>query len=334
MLGRKVGSSLPRLPLYARLPLRPSPFQCQSDVVPRSAIVLSTRSYASPGRPRKTVGEPSKPVKRAVKRTAKANDGPAKKQVEAKKKTAAAKKKKTTPKKRAPKELTAEQKEAKQARLDKAKIAELKKAALKPPTRRSVTAYNAFFSEKMKGIDGKLIGGPDRAAKMRDVMRPLVEEYRSLSPAELEHYNHLAHSKTEAINADYKRWVESHTPEQIQFANLARNNLRRRLGDAVFQTQKYGLIHDERHVKRPASSFAQFNVNRQASGDFKNIAFTERMKLIAQEWKALSESEKKVMKKYKDLGSQEKTRYASEYNDVYGHLPPGAHSPATATAAA
>lgn len=47
-------------------------------------------------------------------------------------------------------------------------------------------------------------------------------------------------------------------------------------------------------MKRPASSYLQFSINRQASGDFRNIPVSERGKLIGKEWKALSESEKKV----------------------------------------
>lgn len=46
---------------------------------------------------------------------------------------------------------------------------------------------------------------------------------------------------------------------------------------------------------------------------------TERAKLIGQEWKALSEEEKR---KYKSLEQGEKERYQEEYTSVYGH-PPG-----------
>ena len=67
-------------------------------------------------------------------------------------------------------------------------------------------------------------------------------------------------------------------------------------------TQKYSQIKDERAVKRPASSYIQFSINRQASGDFKNISVGERAKLIGKEWKALSESEKKVSYKSKTRG--------------------------------
>jgi hypothetical protein len=37
-----------------------------------------------------------------------------------------------------------------------------------------------------------------------------------------------------------------------------------------------------------------FNISRQKSGDFKNIAVSERGRLIGQEWNVLSEDEKAV----------------------------------------
>ena len=114
MFGRRVGSSLLRIQLNARLPLRPAPFQCQAS----SINALACRYYASPGRPRKTVGEPSRPVKRAVKKAAKSTEGgPAAKQVKAKKATAAAKKK--TAKKPAKKPAATPKKGASPQRLDR-----------------------------------------------------------------------------------------------------------------------------------------------------------------------------------------------------------------------
>lgn len=79
---------------------------------------------------------------------------------------------------------------------------------------------------------------------------------------------------------------------EIKIANLARAKLRRRL-DAK-GAKKWPAIRDERQVKRYTTSFMQFSISRQASGDFKNIALGERAKLIAQEWKALSDEEKQV----------------------------------------
>jgi hypothetical protein len=188
MLSRSAGNSLLRLPLTARLPLRPSPFaQCLDDLAVRAfPLALSQRTFATPGRPRKTVGEPSKPVKRAVKRTAKApSDGTdaASKQVKAKEKTAAAKKKKAkAAPKRTRKELTDAQKEARSLKLEKNKIAALKKTALHPPHTGKGSAWTAFVAEKRKG--SKV--GPGQQTKMADIMRPLAAEFKSLSPAELE----------------------------------------------------------------------------------------------------------------------------------------------------
>jgi hypothetical protein len=51
---------------------------------------------------------------------------------------------------------------------------------------------------------------------------------------------------------------------------------------------------DERVPKRPASGFSQFVKDRHATGDFKGIKVTDSLKMISEEWKALSASEKKV----------------------------------------
>lgn len=110
----------------------------------------------------------------------------------------------------------------------------------------------------------------------------------------IQHYNHLAHTRIEAQRAEFKRWVESHTPEEIAIANTARASLRRQENRKKGTKSKFPVIHDERAVKRGISAYLQFNVNRNASGDFKHIPMVERSKLISQEWKALSEDEKKV----------------------------------------
>ena len=79
-------------------------------------------------------------------------------------------------------------------------------------------------------------------------------------------------------------------------ANRARSQLKRKLNTKATGKRTYAWtpIHDERAVKAPITNYFQFSINRQASGDFKNIPVSERAKLIGQEWKALSESEKQV----------------------------------------
>lgn len=114
-----------------------------------------------------------------------------------------------------------------------------------------------------------------------------------------QHYNHLASQETEAARAEYKRWVESHSPEQIKQANRARNQLNKKFppkpADGKHQRHaKFSQIQDERQPKQPMGSYILFAKNRQESGDFKNIAIPERAKLIGQEWRALTLAEKQV----------------------------------------
>lgn len=112
----------------------------------------------------------------------------------------------------------------------------------------------------------------------------------------MKHYNHLANAKKVESQAEYKKWVESHSADEIQRANNARASLRRKLEKELpkGKRSKWLPIHDERAVKRPLNRYAQFSTNRHASGDFKNISLAERGRLIAQEWKALSDQEKQV----------------------------------------
>lgn len=174
-----------------------------------------------------------------------------------------------------------------------------------------------------------------------------------------QHYNHVAHTAKDNGLAEYKRWVESHSVEEITIANTARRTLRRRFPSEKGTQKKWVAIQDERLVKKAVSPWVQFMVTRLSSPDFKHIVVNERMKLISQEWKALDESEKQVRRpqnrigpaerfclsdrfeprhlhsnpqKYKDLSSQDADRYASEYNSVFGHSPTQAQAAASAVA--
>ena len=109
-----------------------------------------------------------------------------------------------------------------------------------------------------------------------------------------QHYNHIAHTEAEKEQADYKRYVESHSVEEIEAANKARKTLRSKLKDRPSEVKKWKPIRDERSVKRPMTSFAHFCTSRHASGDFKHLRASEAAKLLGQEWKALSEGEKQV----------------------------------------
>jgi len=59
-------------------------------------------------------------------------------------------------------------------------------------------------------------------------------------------------------------------------------------------TNKYPPLKDDRLVKRPMTQYGQFTKDRHASGDFARMTIAESAKLIAKEWKALSDTDKKV----------------------------------------
>lgn len=188
MLGRQVGSSLLRLPASARLALRPCIFSQHYDSRSRVLALSALRSYATPQKPRKAVGEPSRPVKRAVKRAAKSpSTGEAGEQLAEKKKAARAKKptgttkkkaapkakKPAPPKKRVKRELTEEEK-------TKAEIKVLKKTALSPPPSGTrYTARTAFIAEETANT------GEAREGQMV-IFKNATARWNQLTPAELE----------------------------------------------------------------------------------------------------------------------------------------------------
>ncbi|KAF2771671.1 hypothetical protein EJ03DRAFT_372631 [Teratosphaeria nubilosa] len=302
------------------------------------------RFYATPGRPKSVVGEPSRPVKRSVKKAAPkatASGSPAKDKVELKKKQATAKKPaaKKKPAKEKPTEEQAAQRaakaERKAAKTKADELRALKKLALQPPAISRPNAWVLFMAEKTKeALKGHR--GNDVKVKLAQTARDAAAQFRAMSPAEIERYNHLAHTAREESQVAFKKWVESHTPDEIAEANRARKALRRK---AEVQRKKghkivWVEIEDERAVKGPMTPYAAFNANRQKSPDFNNISFVDRSRLVAQEWKAMSQEEKN---KYQLLRDQDMKRYVAEYSSTYGHPPPSLQQPqaaATATAAA
>lgn len=110
--------------------------------------------------------------------------------------------------------------------------------------------------------------------------------------------------------------MTSHTPQQILAANLARRRLRARESTAKGTASKWASIQDDRVPKAPITPFFQFYQERQGSGDFLNIAQTETSKLIAQEWKDMSDASKQVRRARLDIVSLHADSRQS-YNETY-----------------
>ncbi|KAF2496260.1 hypothetical protein BU16DRAFT_538827 [Lophium mytilinum] len=293
------------------------------------AYALSRRSYATAAatakKPTKTVKKVTvketvtkKPAakKTAVKKTA------AKKKTATKKKAAPTKKraaKKAAPKRKpAKRALTEAGKARKELAEQRARHNELKEAALMTlPKKLPISAWMVYVSEIQEKGKGK--------SPATEIMKQGGAQFKALTPAEREHYNHLANQNKAANEAAYKEWVLSHTPEQIRLANNARRQLRAqytKLKNAgnVKSSRVYpkdtGPIKDERRVKRPQNAYMLFNKERRDSGEMKGISVPDSSRLITSEYKALSASEKK---KYEDLALAAKKQYAADFAATYGH---------------
>ncbi|TKA25947.1 hypothetical protein B0A54_17257 [Friedmanniomyces endolithicus] len=300
MFGRRVVVSL-RFPPQPRLLL--TPFQRQPHAASCTLLNQPQRTYATPGRPRKVVGKPSKPVKRAVKRAAaKATDpdSPAKEIVKPRKRSPAAKPA-TAKKAVAALDETATPDEAvvkKAPKTAKKATKTAKKAPRKP---------KALTEEQQVAKTTRLEKSKANAALKVDKAKIKSLKVVALKPPFPPRRNAWNVFLAEADNgkAEFLRWVESHPRETIRAANSARLHLRR-------LTKKiYGWpqIHDERAVKQVRSPYIMFNIARNASGDFKSIAIPDRAKLIAKEWAALSEGEKN---NYRALTDEDKKRHRDE----------------------
>lgn len=282
-----------------------------------SLAQLQARSYAT------------ETVKKAVKAKAAAGESVAKTTTEKKKPAAKRATKKTTTtttKKAAPKKAKKKKKAAAPKKKAKTKrpvrersddeklqqeIADLRKLVLRGPARRrALSAFNCYLSDNMKS------GGSREESQA--LLVEVAAKWKTVSPAEREKYNHIAAERTEARAAEYKAWVESHTPDQIRHANNARARLQKRLLQrkalvgsrrVLMKPDQTQQIEDERRVKRPKSAWTYFFSERLQSSDFKGIAVKEKTRLVADEWKALSADEKQ---RFVDQEAADRQRFTRE----------------------
>ena len=183
-----------RFPARSRVPhvLLPAPRDRAAAAAVRLPLALPIRTYATPGRPKSVVGEPSRPVKRAVKKAAaKPADG-----------TSAAEKK-IAAKKRSPRALTPEEAEKRQAAAEKkaardaarkqkaslrkasdkkkTKLEDLKTAALPdaPKKAQYSSAYQVYWSESAKATSGS-------EEKVTVKVKDAAAKWKEMSPADIE----------------------------------------------------------------------------------------------------------------------------------------------------
>lgn len=251
------------------------------------------RSYATAAKPKATSSTTE--AKPKTKKTAPKK--PAKKAM--KKKVAVKPKPKAKPKKKV---ITEEQKQ-------RAELKALKVTALTPPKGKPATAWAVLLTDMMKNHTS----GDKRVAS---ASAEAAARYKSLTTEELEQYNHTANHNKMENEVAYKKWIDSHTPEEIRLANNARNLLKKKA--KINGSAKFALLEDPRIPKRTATPYALFSAERWKSGDFKGIKIPDAAQLISKEWKELSPSQRKS---YEDQSAADSHRYVQEYKTVFGRDP-------------
>ena len=111
----------------------------------------------------------------------------------------------------------------------------------------------------------------------------------------------MCNQNKEANKRAMKRFVESHTPDEIRLANNARRQLNTvRKGEKLAgqKTSTVGKLsrklQDSRVSKRPTSIWATFLAQRFASGDYKGFRAPDAIQYIKQDWDKLSQDDRKV----------------------------------------
>lgn len=246
-----------------------------------------------------------------------------------KKKTAtkpkAVKKKKAAPKPK-PKPRQAKKVLSPEEKL-KANIKRLKAVALlDEPKKRPATTWTIFVARSLKpGVtdftasiralanEFKSISSYDKQVSvLRVACQTQARGTRLIANSALKQLQDEADKNKLANNADFRSWVEKHTPLEIYEANVARAQLRRKL-------QGRGVAHrfaipDPRLPKGLQTAYALFCKARWGEGDLTGKA-PDVSRQIAQDWKNLSDSEKKA---YEDLAAADHERYKKEMKSVLG----------------
>ncbi|KAI4106570.1 MAG: hypothetical protein LQ339_003030 [Xanthoria mediterranea] len=179
-------------------------------------------------------------------------------------------------------------------------VKELKAKALSPPKRLATSAFTVLFVEKQRELKAS-----ESAAS---ITKECSKIYRSFTPEQREHYNHIANENKASYDSTYRNWILSHSPMVILEANAARVALKKRMMSPKTK------LHDERLVKRPRNAFSKFSVQRHLSRDFAGMKLGEAAKLISAEWRAMSENDKKPFLQERD---EDLARYVQEVKAVY-----------------
>ncbi|KAI1281033.1 hypothetical protein F5Y07DRAFT_316809 [Xylaria sp. FL0933] len=249
------------------------------------------RGYATAGRPKKA------PTSATTKKT------PAKKPVKkstAKPKAKAKAKAKPKPKPKPKQRATRAKKPVSEERKGILERQALRRAALfEEPKTQATTPWPLFIAEQTQG----------RKGIVTDKIAELSREYKALPSSELQRLKSKAEQAKASNEVNYKAWLESHSPQEIYEANLARKNLKRKYNIPKGPVK---ILLDHRLPKRPSTAYALFTKARWASGDYSGEnGLASKALAIAQEWKKLTPAERKP---FEDQAASETESYSKVIN--------------------
>ncbi|KAI1000010.1 hypothetical protein K3495_g8189 [Podosphaera aphanis] len=190
------------------------------------------------------------------------------------------------------KKLTPEQKAALQ-------LKKVRQLVLSPPNTLPRSARTVFFAQQMTGQ------GPN----IKIILSEIGSRWSNMSIEEKEHYQKICESNKAINEKKYQEWVLRYTPDQIRIANNARKLLNKRSKRRV-----YSLLPDNRRPKRPLTNFFCYMQERMNSDDMKGHNSTDAVKLIAEEFKSLSPTQRK---KFDDMARVHKERYIEECKNTF-----------------
>ncbi|KAI1356506.1 hypothetical protein F5Y01DRAFT_79302 [Xylaria sp. FL0043] len=172
----------------------------------------------------------------------------------------------------------------------------LKRAALfEEPKTQATQPWPLFVTEQTQGRKGAIV----------DKMAELSREYKALSSSELQRLKSKVEQAKASNEVSYKAWLESHSPQEIYEANLARKTLKRKYN---FPKGPVKILPDHRLPKRPSTAYALFTKARWASGDYSGEnGLASKAPAIAQEWKKLTPAERKP---FEDQAASEAESYS------------------------